>query len=51
MLMDQTHRWNDWRSSEADEDKVHLKDIKRIQMGRYILKYLEGVRLRQPHGH
>ena len=45
-----THRWNDWRSSEADEDKVHLKDKKRVQMGQYITKYFEGVRVRQPHG-
>ena len=45
-----THRWNDWRSSEADEDKVHLKDSKRIQMAKYIMKYFEGVRVRQPHG-
>ena len=44
------HRWNDWRSSEADEDKVHLKDKKRVQMAQYIMKYFEGVRERQPHG-
>ena len=39
-----THRWNLWRSSEANEDKLHLVDKERVRMGQYILKYFQAER-------
>ena len=41
-----THRWNQWRASEAWEDKLHLVDKMRVKMGTYVLKYFEGERRR-----
>ena len=41
-----THRWNQWRSSEEREDKLHMNDKMRIKMGQYVVKYFEGERRR-----
>ena len=41
-----THRWNEWRASEAFEDKLHLTDKMRIKMGQYVVKYFQGERER-----
>ena len=37
-----THRWNEWRSSEEDADKLHLCDRMRAKMGRSVVKFFEG---------
>ena len=42
-----THRWNDWRSTEADADKLHLCDRQRAKMGKSVVKYFEGLRERK----
>ena len=39
-----THRWNEWRASEAPEDKIHLVDKMRVKMGNYVLKYFQAER-------
>ena len=41
-----THRWNQWRASEAWEDKLHLVDQMRVKMRNYVLKYFQGERRR-----
>ena len=38
----QTHRWNDWRSTEAVNDKLHLKDSLRAKMGRAVVRFFQG---------
>ena len=38
----QTHRWNEWRVTEPDHDKLHLTDKMRVKMGQNIIKYFEG---------
>ena len=38
----QTHRWNEWRQSEARDDKLHLVDRQRVKMGQAVVKYFEG---------
>ena len=38
----QTHRWNEWRHSEARDDKLHLVDKLRVKMGQSVIKYFEG---------
>ena len=37
-----THRWNDWRASEPDHDKLHLKDSLRAKMGKSVVKFFQG---------
>ena len=37
-----THRWNQWRSSEAVDDKLHLSDNLRAKMGKAVVKFFEG---------
>ena len=37
-----THRWNEWRQSEARGDMLHLGDKNRIKMGRSILNFFQG---------
>ena len=37
-----THRWNEWRSSEPNEDKLHLCDKMRAKMGKFVVKFFEG---------
>ena len=37
-----THRWNDWRATEARDDKLHLSDRMRVKMGRQVIKFFEG---------
>ena len=39
-------RWNEWRASEAYEDKLHLTDKMGIKMGQYVVKYFQGERER-----
>ena len=39
-----THRWNFWRASEGNEDKLHLIDKERVRMAQYVLKYFQGER-------
>ena len=39
----QTHRWNEWRSSEPDHDKLHLSDKMRAKMGKVVVKLFQGV--------
>ena len=38
----QTHRWNEWRQSEARADKLHLVDKQRVKMGQAVIKYFQG---------
>ena len=37
-----THRWNDWRQSEARDDKLHLSDRLRVKMGKQVVRYFEA---------
>ena len=37
-----THRWNDWRATETDHDKLHLKDSLRAKMGKSVVKFFQG---------
>ena len=37
-----THRWNEWRSSEPNEDKLHLSDKMRAKMGKSVVNFFEG---------
>ena len=37
-----TNRWNDWRASEPDHDKLHLKDSLRAKMGKSVVKFFQG---------
>ena len=39
-----THRWNEWRASEAAGDKLHLVDKMRVKMAQYVVKYFQGQR-------
>ena len=32
-----THRWNEWRASEAAGDKLHLVDKMRVKMAQYVV--------------
>ena len=41
-----THRWNEWRQTEPDDDKLHLADKMRVKMGKSVVKYFEGERER-----
>ena len=36
------HRWQEWRRTEPDHDKLHLNDRMRIKMGQMVVKYFEG---------
>ena len=40
------HKWNQWRASEPNWDKLHLSDKWRIRAGQAIVKYFEGERSR-----
>ena len=37
-----THRWNEWRATEPDDDKLHLKDSLRAKMGKAVVKFFKG---------
>lgn len=37
-----THRWNEWRATEPDSDKLHLSDKMRAKMGKSVVKFFEG---------
>ena len=39
----QTHRWNEWRNSEPDADKLHLSDKMRAKMGKVVVKLFQGM--------
>ena len=36
------HRWQEWRRTEPDHDKLHLNDRLRMRMGRMVVRYFEG---------
>ena len=38
----QTHRWNEWRQSEARADKLNLVDKQRVKMGQAVITFVQG---------
>lgn len=37
-----THRWNEWRQSEARHDMLHLNDAHRIKMAKFVMNFFQG---------